>query len=129
MQNMDWYHSLNQPLLSPPDWIFAPVWIFLYITILISLILFLRTGDLKNKLTPLTFWGLQLFFNLLWSPTFFINKNIKLALIICGLLVYFIYKTIKCFYKYSKLSAYLLIPYLFWGLFAFYLNFEIWRLN
>ena len=129
MQNMDWYHSLNQPLLSPPDWIFAPVWIFLYITILISLILFLRTGDLKNKLTPLTFWGLQLFFNLLWSPTFFINKNIKLALIICGLLFYFIYKTIKCFYKYSKLSAYLLIPYLFWVLFAFYLNFEIWRLN
>ena len=75
MKNMDWYHSLNQPPLSPPDWLFAPVWSILYILMFVSLIIILKNGNIKEKAAPLTLFGFQLIFNLLWTPTFFVNKN------------------------------------------------------
>ena len=37
---MIWYESLNKPFLTPPSWVFAPAWIFLYILIM-SVCLFL----------------------------------------------------------------------------------------
>ena len=129
MKNMDWYHSLNQPPLSPPDWLFAPVWSILYILMFVSLIILLKNGNIKEKAAPLTLFGSQLIFNLLWTPTFFVNKNISGALIISILLVIAVYQTIRSFYIYSKTAALLLIPYLLWTMFALYLNFGIWRLN
>lgn len=129
MKNMEWYHSLNQPPFSPPDWLFAPVWSILYILMFVSLIMILKDGNIKEKSAPLTLFGLQLVFNLLWTPTFFVNKNISGALIVSVLLVILVYQTIRSFYPYSKAAAMLLIPYLLWTMFALYLNFGIWRLN
>lgn len=126
---MEWYHSLNQPPFSPPDWLFAPVWSILYILMFVSLIMILKDGNIKEKSAPLTLFGLQLVFNLLWTPTFFVNKNISGALIVSVLLVILVYQTICNFYPYSKAAAMLLIPYLLWTMFALYLNFGIWRLN
>ncbi len=126
---MEWYHSLNQPPFSPPDWLFAPVWSILYILMFVSLIMILKDGNIKEKSAPLTLFGLQLVFNLLWTPTFFVNKNISGALIVSVLLVILVYQTIRNFYPYSKTAAMLLIPYLLWTMFALYLNFGIWRLN
>lgn len=126
---MEWYHSLNQPPFSPPDWLFAPVWSILYILMFVSLIMILKDGNIKEKSAPLTLFGLQLVFNLLWTPTFFVNKNISGALIVSILLVILVYQTIRNFYPYSKTAAMLLIPYLLWTMFALYLNFGIWRLN
>ncbi len=126
---MEWYHSLNQPPFSPPDWLFAPVWSILYILMFVSLIMILKDGNIKEKSAPLTLFGLQLVFNLLWTPTFFVNKNISGALIVSILLVILVYQTIRNFYPYSKTAAMFLIPYLLWTMFALYLNFGIWRLN
>ena len=126
---MEWYHSLNQPPFSPPDWLFAPVWSILYILMFVSLIMILKDGNIKEKSAPLTLFGLQLVFNLLWTPTFFVNKNISGALIVSVLLVILVYQTIRNFYPYSKTAAMFLIPYLLWTMFALYLNFGIWRLN
>ena len=126
---MEWYHSLNQPPFSPPDWLFAPVWSILYILMFVSLIMILKDGNIKEKSAPLTLFGLQLVFNLLWTPTFFVNKNISGAFIVSVLLVILVYQTIRNFYPYSKTAAMLLIPYLLWTMFALYLNFGIWRLN
>ncbi|MDF1531755.1 MAG: tryptophan-rich sensory protein [ANME-2 cluster archaeon] len=37
-----WYASLQKPYFSPPNWIFAPVWILLFTLMGISLYLILR---------------------------------------------------------------------------------------
>lgn len=122
MYNSIWYYSLNKPYLSPPDEIFAPVWIFLYITMAISLILFIVNKTDQNKLSGYTYFGLQLIINLLWSPAFFMLQNIRLALIVIISLDIFVILTIQEFYKMNKVSGLILLPYLFWILFATYLN-------
>ena len=129
MQNMEWYDNLNKPLLNPPSEIFMPVWIFLYITIGLSLIFFLKDGFNKSKIIPSIFFTTQMLLNFIWSSVFFGMQNILLGLIVVLLMWLFILLTIISFYKHSKTSAFLLIPYFLWVSFACYLNFEFLRLN
>lgn len=129
MQNMEWYHSLNQPAIHPPDWVFAPVWSVLYIMMFLSLFLFLESDKTADKSAPLALFVIQLLLNLSWSPVFFGIKNIEAALIILIMLWIFIAVVIVMFYKHSKISAILMIPYFLWTTFALYLNWQIFRLN
>ena len=122
MQNMDWYNKLNKPLFNPPSEIFMPVWIILYIMIFISLILFLRGGFYKTKIIPLIFFLIQIILNFSWTGIFFGVKDINFALVIIVLMWIFILMTIISFYRYSKASSIILIPYFLWVTFALYLN-------
>lgn len=133
MQNIEWYHSLNQPALHPPDWVFAPVWSFLYILMFVSLFLFLEAEtppeNEGGKAAALVLFIIQLLLNLSWSPVFFGLKNIEAALIILMLLWLFMTSAIIMFFRYSKAAAFLLVPYFLWTSFALYLNYQIFRLN
>lgn len=124
-----WYYSLNQPPLNPPYYIFPPVWIVLYATLLIGLIVYTAKPSVQSKLKGYIFFVAQLFFNLLWSPAFFVLKNITLALIIIVLLDVFVILTLINFYKISKTSCFILVPYFLWILFATYLNAGFFVLN
>ena len=122
MFDLSWYYTLNRPFLAPPAWIFPPVWAFLYLTLLISLLIFGFKKSSYNKT-----WGYILFFsqlglNLCWSPVFFCFHNIELALSIVVLLVVLTFWTIVEFIMVSKTAGFLLIPYLLWITFATYLN-------
>ncbi len=129
MQNMEWFHSLNKPFLSPPDWIFVPVWSVLYVLMVLSFIFFIKGGMNKNKRLPLIFFIIQLALNLAWSPVFFGMQNILGALIIIVFMWLFTLLTIVYFLRHSILASILLIPYLIWISFAFYLNFGFYVLN
>jgi tryptophan-rich sensory protein len=129
INNTDWFDSLNKPFLNPPDWIFTPVWIILYILITISFLLFLKVGITKEKRLPLIFFLIQLALNFAWPAVFFGMQNISLAFIILILMYLFLVLTIITFFKHSKLASILLIPYLFWLSFAGYLNFSFLVLN
>ena len=129
MQNLEWFDSLNKPYLNPPDWVFMPVWSILYAMIILSLFLFLKGGLYKGKRLPLFFFIAQILLNFSWTPVFFGLQNIFAAFLIIFLMYIFIILTIITFYKYSKISALLLIPYLIWVSFAAYLNFAYLVLN
>jgi len=129
MYNSDWYNSLIRPFLAPPSFIFTPVWIVLYITLAIALILYVTEFSIKNKKSGYIYFAAQLLLNLVWSPVFFGMKNILLALIIILLMDLFVILTIKQFYSISKLAGIILIPYLLWILFATYLNIGYFVLN
>lgn len=129
MINWEWFMSLNRPKFSPPDWLFAPVWGFLYIMIFLSLIFLVRTGNLATKILPIAFFLLQSVLNLIWVPVFFGAKNMELALVIVVLLWVCILGTILTFYTHSKTAALLLVPYFLWVTFATYLNYQYCRLN
>ena len=124
-----WYESLKKPFLTPPSDIFLPAWIFLYLLMLAAIIVYIFTGSRKNKTAGYIFFGLQLFFNLIWSPVFFGLKNVGWSLVIISLLIVFVALTMYKFYKISKISAALLVPYFIWTCFAVYLNFGIFYLN
>ena len=127
--NTNWYELLIKPVFTPPAWVFAPAWIFLYILIGVSFVIFLKSGIKQSRKLPLIFFFAQLALNLIWSPVFFGAKNIGLALIIVVLLWITLAFTIWEFNKHTVLAAYLLIPYFLWVTFAAYLNAGIYFLN
>ncbi len=129
MMNLTWYDTLTKPFLTPPSFIFTPVWIVLYLTILASLVIYITTPCRNSKLLGYIYFITQILLNILWTPAFFIVKNITIALIILILLDIFTILTINQFRKVSKLSGNILIPYLIWLLFATYLNTGILILN
>lgn len=129
MQNIEWFNSLNKPFLNPPSEVFMPVWIFLYITIGLSLIFFLKDGFNKSKIKGTIFFAIQILLNFIWSPIFFGMQNIRLAMIVIAFMWLFILLTIISFHKHNKTSAIILIPYFLWVSFASYLNFQFLRLN
>ncbi|HCB11156.1 MAG TPA: hypothetical protein DEO94_03235 [Cyanobacteria bacterium UBA11991] len=129
MFNSQCFHTLNKPFLNPPDWVFRPVWIILYATILLSVVIYIFCKNMENKTKGYIFFTLQILLNIIWSPVFFGMKNIALALFIIILLDIFVILTIKEFFKSSKTASALLVPYLLWIIFATYLNLSYLLLN
>ena len=129
MYNSDWFDTLNKPLLNPPSEVFSPVWAVLYSMMALSVILFAFEKTNESKIKGYLYFSIQLFFNLIWSPVFFLLQNIGFAFLIIVLLDISAILTVKEFYKVSKLSALLLIPYIIWILFATYLNGAYFYLN
>lgn len=129
MKNTLWYQMLNKPVLTPPDWAFAPVWSTLYVLMGISLYIYLKTPSRRKKVSGITVFVIQFILNLIWTPVFFSAHRIELAAVICIMLVILVLVTIKIFYTVSRISAYLLIPYFLWLCLASYLSIEIVRLN
>ncbi len=126
--NISEYSLINKPLISPPGFVFPIVWTILYILMGISsYIIFI--SEKANKAKALNIYAIQLFFNFLWSIIFFRFSLYFFAFLWLIMLIILIVLMIYRFYQISSLSAYLQLPYLFWCLFASYLNFMIYRLS
>lgn len=121
------YSTLNKPALSPPGIVFPIVWTILYI--LIGLSYYLYKNNTYTTLTEEIVYYLQLFLNFTWTIIFFTLKLRFLAIIWILALTISIYTLITLFIQKYKLSAYLLIPYLLWCIFATYLTIGTFLLN
>lgn len=124
-----WYASLNKPSFNPPNWLFGPVWLLLYLLMGISLYLVWNQKKGAGKKIALIFFMIQLGLNTLWSIIFFGLHSPSIAFLEILILILFIILTIIRFLPLSKISAYLLVPYLLWVSFAGLLNFYIVKLN
>jgi translocator protein len=125
-----WYKILNKPSFNPPNWLFGPVWITLYVLMGISAYFIWRKGlNIKEVRYSLCIFLVQLILNSLWSFVFFGSRSIGGGLIVIIILWIFILVTTLSFYNIYSVSAYLLIPYLLWVTYASILNFSIWQLN
>ena len=125
----DWYASLEKPALNPPNWIFSPVWIFLYLLMGVTLyILWQNLPKIEAKIA-LVFFAVQLVLNILWSVIFFGLKSPMAAFFEIIVLWVFILLTMIKSSKVSKASVYLLLPYILWVNFAAILNFFLWQMN
>ena len=67
-----WYAGLEKPFFNPPNWLFAPAWLTLYIIMGVSLYLvWQRRKDSPQSKKALILFGAQLGLNALWSIIFF----------------------------------------------------------
>jgi len=125
----DWYRGLAKPVWRPPNWVFGPVWLVLYLSIAVSGWLVWRQVGIGNATLALSIYAFQLVLNGLWSIIFFglHRPGLAFAEILCLWLS--IVATIAAFHRVDETAAYLLIPYLLWVSFAAALNFRVWRLN
>ncbi len=124
-----WYMTINKPMWNPPSWLFAPVWIILFILMGIALYLVWSEKMSKKVQVAINIFMAQLILNVLWSVFFFGMKNYWLAYGEIIVLWIAIGLTIVDFYKVNKTSAWLLLPYILWVSFASFLNFTIAFLN
>ena len=98
------------------EWVFPIVWSILYILMGIS------SYIVRNNKDLMSIYKVNLVINLLW-PIIFFTLNFKVfgffwILLLILVVGYMMYK----FYNKNKISAYLLIPYLLWLIFASILN-------
>jgi translocator protein len=124
-----WYATLNRPGISPPNWVFGPVWTILYVLMGFSfyLIWIEPAGNLRTL--AIAIYLLQLLLNFSWSFLFFYFKRIGFSLI--GIIFLWLSILIMLFfiYRVKPAAAYLNIPYFLWVSFASVLNAAFFSLN
>jgi len=125
-----WYQSINKPSFTPPDWLFGPVWILLYLLMGVALFLIWDLkAEPKARPIALILFFVQLGLNTLWSFLFFYLQNPLLGLIGIIILLLFIVITAWTFFRLYPLAGYLMVPYILWVSFATVLNYSLWTLN
>ena len=122
-----WYQGLQKAPWNPPDFVFGPVWTLLYIMIALSVwTIYLSKG---KKALCYTLFGVQLFFNMVWTLCFFALQSPLLALVDIVILDVHVLATIVVFARVSRIAAWLLIPYFLWILYATSLTIYIYIMN
>lgn len=125
-----WYKSLKKPAFTPPNSVFGPVWITLYLLMGIAVFLVWREGMGQERVTiAFAVFGGQLFLNILWSAIFFGLKSPLGGIVVILLLWIAILVNIILFFDVSPIAGGLLIPYIIWVSIAANLNAQIWKLN
>ncbi len=125
-----WYATLQKPFFAPPNWVFAPVWITLFILMGIALCLVWESGTEKRDVqVALGIFGVQFILNVIWSFLFFGLRSPLLGFMDIILLWVMIVVTIRAFYRVKKSAAYFLIPYIAWVTLASALNGAIYFMN
>ncbi len=124
-----WYQTLAKPSWNPPDWLFGPVWSVLYLMMSFSAWLVWRRGGWSASRPALTWFGIQLALNVLWSIVFFGMRQPGMAVVEIVVLWLAIVATVVAFRRKSVAATFLMLPYLAWSTFAAVLNFTIWELN
>ena len=125
-----WYAALEKPLFTPPNWLFAPAWITLYLLMGISASIVWQRGlDKPRVRTALIIFLIQLILNALWSVVFFGLESPLYGVIVIAVLWIAIVLTMVKFFRISTLAGALLLPYIGWVTFAALLNVYILILN
>lgn len=125
-----WYGALAKPAFTPPNGLFAPVWIALYVAMAYAvwrvMALPART---PGRRAALAWFFIQLALNAAWPWAFFGARSpaagaATILALLASLLV-----TIHLFRQVDRVAALLLAPCAAWVGYATYLTFGVWRLN
>jgi tryptophan-rich sensory protein len=124
-----WYRTLVRPSIAPPNWIFAPVWTFLYLTMAIAAWMVTQSVPSSQRTIALLLFLLQLALNLAWSWIFFRQHALGAALVEVVLMWIAVGATTAAFRPVAPWAAGLMLPYWAWVTFAAVLNAAFWRVN
>ena len=126
-----WYASLQKPSFNPPAWVFAPVWIVLFLLMAAAAFIFSETtvSDQSFRKNTMLLFYFHLFLNFAWNVIFFGLNMILVAVVEIGILLMLIIAVTRRFYKVNKISGYLMLPYILWVAFATILTMAIFIMN
>jgi tryptophan-rich sensory protein len=118
-----WY---TKPSFQPPDWLFGPVWLSLYVMMAVALYRQVIAPPGPARRTAWAWFGVQWLLNVAWTPAFFGLRSPGLALVIIVMLWCAIVGWMRASHRVDRRAVWLLLPYLAWVSFATVLNFAIW---
>ena len=125
-----WYAGIQKPAFNPPNWIFGPVWITLYVMMGIAAFLIWNKGwNVVGVKMALAIFLVQLILNSFWSIAFFGMHSPLTGFVVIVILWVAILVTMFSFFKMSTVAGWLLVPYILWVSFATVLNWSILILN
>jgi translocator protein len=130
-----WYALAEKAPWSPPNWVFAPVWTFLYVIMSVAAWLVWRERTRRVVTGALVLYVAQLVLNSLWMPAFFAlyptlgETALWIALVVIVLLVATVGAMIHEFWRIHLPAAIALFPYLAWCVYATTLNIAVAVLN
>ncbi|MPZ08653.1 MAG: tryptophan-rich sensory protein [Kiloniellaceae bacterium] len=124
-----WYRDLAKPGWTPPDIVFPVTWSLLFVVMGIAAWLVWKTAERGEARLPLTLFFGQLVINVLWSFSFFGQRDPFLGLVNLGALLLAVILTTIAFSRVSAVAGWLFLPYLLWLGYAGALNLAIWRMN
>ena len=126
----NWYSTLNKPSFNPPNWIFGPVWTFLYTLMGISAGIIWEKGLEREEVREaLQIFGVHLLLNAFWTILFFGFQTPEIALAEILILLITIILYTRRFYRIDHISGWMQVPYIAWVSFATILNLSIVWLN
>lgn len=123
-----YYQTLAKPPLSPPGWVFPPVWTLLYG--LMGLSSYFAAVSEKGRPRPFKIlYGTTLLLNFIWPFLFFGAEKYLLSFIWIILMWTVGFALCRELFLKSTLSAILFLPYMVWITFAAYLCYGVAMLN
>ncbi|PTX95691.1 TspO/MBR family protein [Opitutus sp. ER46] len=123
----EWYPTLQKPGWTPPNWLFGPVWSFLYMAMAVSAWLAWRKA--KPRQPILWLYVAQLVLNAGWSVLFFGLRQPAIALIEVIVFWLLLVVILVRHARIDRLSGWLWAPYVVWVAYATALNAAIVVLN
>ena len=126
-----WFLGLRHPPGTPPNWVFPVAWGVSYALMAVAAWLVWREAGVARRLhyRGLRLWGWQLGANALWTPAFFGLHQAGLALGVMLVMVALVGATVLAFRRVQPVAAWLMAPYLAWGVYAAWLSAGLWWLN
>lgn len=126
-----WYSNLRRPKICPPDWIFPPVWAYLYSTMGYASYRVWESGNgfEGSAKVPLIIYLIHLLINVTWPQTFFTFHLIGAGLIHILVLWASTILTALVFVEVDQIAAVLFMPYIAWITLASYVSYSFWKLN
>lgn len=129
-ESAQWYATLVKPAFAPPAWLFAPVWTVLYLIIAVSFG-YVLVQAVRRRIPWRVFlpFGLNLVFNLAFTPIQFGLKNNALAAVDILLVLATLVWALRAVWPHARWVALANLPYLAWVAFATVLQLSITWLN
>lgn len=128
-----WYNSLKKPVLTPPNIVFPIAWTILYILLGVNALLIYNSYKSKNRPSLMDnnfknymiVYEIQLILNFIWGWVFFGLRNLKMGLLIVGIMIILTICLLIQSWNVNRTAFWVLVPYFIWISFAAYLNFYI----
>jgi translocator protein len=124
-----WFTMLEKPGTYPPPIAFPIVWTILYAMMGLALAMVCAAWGARWRPFAIVAFVLQFALNLAWSPIFFAQHDLPLAMAVLVALDVAVLVTIWLFWRVRRAAAWLLVPYLAWCLFASLLTWQLLQLN
>ncbi|HSW54440.1 MAG TPA: TspO/MBR family protein [Ignavibacteriaceae bacterium] len=125
-----WYKTINLPDWTPSGSLMVLAWTIIFVLSSLSLLIIWNKYSSEKKIGIVI--GLFVINAILvvgWNILFFSHQQVGLAFFQAVLLVINLILLIFFTWRFSKLAAYLLIPYSLYLLFSTVLTFNVWMMN
>jgi tryptophan-rich sensory protein len=128
---MAWYGKIALPAFTPRGEIIGTIWTVIFTLAAVSMALFLHRKTIPPGKRRVVLWAYSIngVLNIVWSLLFFKMHLLGLAFFEAIALWLSVIIVIIAVRPWSKVAAWLFVPYGAWVMFALYLTFSIWKLN